>query len=246
MWFLSNAVTLAGKIVLVQFIALPHFVAFAAINNEGKVKSGKAEAPFFLQDPSDGLCFCGTEFRRCTMDALWKVDGGSPGNYQLRKWKWKESDGKELCLDRKKCKGSRVNELQVRDCRRICAEKWDILNVNAGSSKGYVLTEHSFDTPSCVKRDGNGGKLVSCDDDYTLLMLHFVSKADMKMMMGPMAQLITATLAKDRKAIEELLKDGLDVNSRYWDQATPIIVAAAEGSIDMVTLLIKKVSKQEV
>ncbi len=179
------------------------------------------------------------------MDALWRVDWGSPGNYQLRKRKRKENNGKDLCLDRKKCKGSHVNELQVRDCRRICAEKWDILHVNVESSKGYVLTERSIDnTPSCMKRDGNGASLMSCDDGYTLLTLHFASKDDIETMMSPLAQLITSALSNDRKAVEELLKDGLDVNSRDWDQATPIIVAAKEGAIDVVKLLIKKVRKQ--
>ncbi len=240
MCFLDKVVRLAGIIALLRLFAPSPLVAFAGTNKEEKV-----EAPFFLQDPLDGLCFYGTEFKRCAMGALWKVDGGSPGNYQLRKRKLKDSDGKELCLDRKKCKGSRINELQVRDCRRTCAEKWDILDVNVGSTEGggYVLTENSFETPSCVKREGNGGKLVSCDDEYTLLMVHFVSKADLEMMMGPMAQLITATLANDIKAVEKMLKDGVDVNSRDWDKATPIIVAAAEGSIDMVKLFIKKVSR---
>ncbi len=179
------------------------------------------------------------------MDALWEVDGGSPGNYQLRKRKWKENNGKDMCLDRKKCKGSHVNELQIRDCRRVCAVKWDVIDVNGEVSKGYVLSEQSFNPPSCMKRDGNGASLVSCDDNYTLLMLHFPSKADIKMMMNsPMAQLITAISAKDRKAVEELLKDGVDVNCRDWDQATPTIVAAKEDTIDVIKLLIKKVSKK--
>ncbi len=179
------------------------------------------------------------------MDALWEVDRGSPGNYQLRKLKWKEGNGKSMCLDRKTCKGGHVNQLQIHDCRRVCAVKWDVIDVNMESTKGYVLSEQSFDTPSCMKRDGNSASLVPCNDNYTLLMLHFPSKSDIQMMVNsPMAQLITAISAKDRKAVEELLKDGVDVNCRDWDQATPTIVAAREDATDIIRLLIKKVSEK--
>jgi hypothetical protein len=63
----------------------------------------KATGPpaFFLQDPSDGSCLAGGEFKRCAIDTLWYVTG-KPGHYQIHHRQVEETDD-ELCLDKYVC-----------------------------------------------------------------------------------------------------------------------------------------------
>lgn len=38
-------------------------------------REGNSNRPFFIQDPTDGLCLSGGTFKRCAVDTLWKVEG---------------------------------------------------------------------------------------------------------------------------------------------------------------------------
>lgn len=38
------------------------------------VVEGREVRPFFIQDPTDGLCFSGGTFKRCAVDTLWRLD----------------------------------------------------------------------------------------------------------------------------------------------------------------------------
>lgn len=190
------------------------------------------------QDPADGLCLAGGSFRRCAIDTLWHATG-EPGSYQLHKRAVEEGE-KELCLDRNNCKAV-PSTLDLRDCRRGCAKNWNILG---DAETGYVITEGDSESPSkmaCLHREGEEAKLVSCEEFYTPLSLNFATSEDIEAMSSPGARLITAASAKDKKAVEKLLKDGIDVNSRDWDGLTPLTAASSEGATDIVKHLLKKV-----
>ena len=72
---------------LVRAVALA-WLALAGATEEssggGGSRVAKSTGPpaFFLQDPTDGLCLSGTEFKRCAIDTLWYVTG-KPGSYLL-------------------------------------------------------------------------------------------------------------------------------------------------------------------
>lgn len=44
---------------------------------DGSVLSAVVESnrPFFIQDPTDGLCLGGSTFKRCAVDTLWELQG---------------------------------------------------------------------------------------------------------------------------------------------------------------------------
>jgi len=63
-----------------------------------RVAKSTGPPAFFLQDPSDGTCLAGGEFKRCAIDTLWFVTG-KPGHYQIHHRPVEETDD-ELCLDR--------------------------------------------------------------------------------------------------------------------------------------------------
>lgn len=42
--------------------------------SEGGTTSNR---PFFIQDPSDGLCLSGSTFKRCAIDTLWRLEGSA-------------------------------------------------------------------------------------------------------------------------------------------------------------------------
>lgn len=50
---------------------------------EGNSNSN-SNRPFFIQDPTDGLCLSGGTFKRCAVDTLWKVEG-EPGRHLVRR-----------------------------------------------------------------------------------------------------------------------------------------------------------------
>lgn len=54
------------------------------------------------------------------------------------------------------------------------------------------------------------------------------------------ARLITAASDGDKATLNSLLKSGVDVNSRDWDELTPLLAAANQNRLDMASLLIQK------
>lgn len=49
----------------------------------GMLDVRETNRPFFIQDPTDGLCLSGGTFRRCAVDTLWKVEGEA-GSHLVR------------------------------------------------------------------------------------------------------------------------------------------------------------------
>ncbi|CAB9523462.1 ankyrin 3, node of Ranvier (ankyrin G) [Seminavis robusta] len=205
----------------------------------------KSPPPFFLQDPTDSLCLTGEEFKRCSIDTLFYVVG-APGKYQIHKRAAdgtidQEDDG--TCITKKSCKEgdiSRLMEAKLAKCSHCGAKNWNILG---DADTGYVLTEGEGKT--CLIREKGGKKAFTapCDSQdhpYTPLQLQFASAADIKTMNSPGARMIGAASDGDKKAIQALLKEGIDVNVRDWDDLTALIPAASSGHLDICKLLIKE------
>lgn len=53
---------------------------------------------------------------------------------------------------------------------------------------------------------------------------------------------ITAASDGDLEAVQTYLKDGLDVNSQDWDKLTALVAAASQGHLEVVKVLLDKVS----
>jgi ankyrin repeat protein len=75
---------------------------------------------------------------------------------------------------------------------------------------------------------------------YTPVQLQFASSADIKTMSSDGARLIGAASDGDKKAIQALLKEGVDVNVRDWDDLTALIPAASAGHLEICKLLVKE------
>lgn len=207
--------------------------------------SKSSPPPFFLIDTTDQLCLAGEEFKRCSIDTLFYVVG-SPGSYQIHKRPIDgvvddEEDG--MCISTKSCKeadAGKLMEAKLAKCSHCGAKKWNILGE---SDTGYVLTEG--DGKTCLLREPGSNKAMTapCDStevQYTPLQLQFASAADIKTMSSEGARLIGAASDGDKKAIQALLKGGVDVNVRDWDELTALIPAASSGHLDICKLLVKE------
>jgi serine/threonine-protein phosphatase 6 regulatory ankyrin repeat subunit B len=202
--------------------------------------SAKGPPPFFLQDPADSLCLHGEDFKRCSIETLFHVVG-TPGKYQIRKRSVdgddNESDG--MCLAKKDCKDThKIQETRLAKCSHCGAKEWNILG---DAETGFVVTAN--DGKTCLMRDGVKAKTGPCDDPehpYVPLQLQFASASDIVAMSSLAARLIGAASDGDKKTIQTLLKDGVDVNVRDWDDLTALIPAASSGHLDICKLLVKE------
>lgn len=131
-------------------------------------------------------------------------------------------------------------EAKLAKCSHCGAKNWNILG---DAETGYVLTEG--DGKTCLHREKGGNKAMttSCkseDTPYTPLQLQFASAADIKTMSSPGARMIGAASDGDKKAIQALLKEGVDVNVRDWDDLTALIPASSSGHLEICKLLVKE------
>jgi hypothetical protein len=235
---------------------------------EGGVTKAAGPPPFFLQDTSDSLCLAGDEFRRCSVDTLFFVVG-SPGSYKIHKRPMDDNsnvDPDGTCITKAKCdildpvtikkdagnKDIYSTDVKLAKCTHCGAKSW---NIHGDTTTGYVLTESSSGVQLCLvrgpkaggdKKTSNGStvKMIPCDSTmypYTPLQLQFASASDIEAMSSPGARLIGAASDGDKKLVQRLLKEEkLDVNSRDWDDLTPLIPAASAGHVDIVKLLLKE------
>jgi len=228
------------------FTALLFLCATAALAaTDDGTSSKKNGPPFFLIDSTDQLCLAGEEFKRCSIDTLFFVVG-SPGNYQIQK-RLAEGDQDEeedgTCLSLKSCKEADISkkmEAKLAKCSHCGAKRWNIVG---DSDTGYVLTEG--DGKTCLLRESGTNKAMTApcdskDTPYVPLQLQFASASDIKTMSSDGARLIGAASDGDKKGIEALLKDGVDVNVRDWDELTALIPAASSGHLDICKLLVKE------
>jgi len=139
-----------------------------------------------------------------------------------------------LLPNRKSCNSDK-SDVRLAGCTHCGATNWNILG---DSESGYVLSEG--DGKYCLLREKGSkkAKVVTCEKDgYTALQLQFANRDDIKAMSSEGARLITAASDGDKKMMKTFLKNGVDVNSRDWDQLTALIAAASAGHLDVVKFL---------
>lgn len=167
------------------------------------------------------------------------------GTYQIHK---RPLDGvvddKEdgICVSLKSCKegdAAKPMEAKLAKCSHCGAKNWNILG---DPEAGYVLTEGDGNT--CLLRETGTNKAMTapCDSTemtYTPLQLQFASSGDIKTMSSEGARLIGAASDGDKKAIQALLKEGIDVNVCDRDDLTALIPAASSGHLEICKLLVK-------
>jgi serine/threonine-protein phosphatase 6 regulatory ankyrin repeat subunit B len=206
----------------------------AAAASSANAADDSGPPPFFLQDPTDSLCLGGEAFKRCSINTLWYVVG-SPGKYSIHLY----GDDEDVCLSKKDCKdATKLEGVKLNKCLHCGAKNWNILG---DADSGYVLTEG--DGATCLVRQGTKAMTAPCDSEevtYTPLQLQFASAADIVAMSSPGARLIGAASDGDKKAVQAILKEGVDVNSRDWDDLTALIPASSAGHLDICKLLVKE------
>lgn len=206
------------------------FTHFIATFGQKAVSKSSGPPAFFLQDPNDGLCLAGDKYKRCAIDTLWYVVG-KPGAYQIHHRKIDETED-DVCLDKTHCHLDE-SETRLSNCQHCGAKKWNILG---DSDTGYVLTEDS--NKNCIKRTGETVSVIKCDKGYSRLTLQFATKDDITAMNSDGARMITAASDNDIKAVESFLASNIAVDSRDWDNLTPLIAAAGKGHLELVKLLV--------
>ena len=135
----------------------------SAVATEEVTKS-QGPPPFFLQDPTDGLCLGGGTFKRCSINTLWFVTG-KPGSYSIHHRLVDEDDDDE-CFDKASCHLD-DSAVKLANCNHCGAKKWNIVGDN---ESGYVLTEDN--NKNCVKRNGEKAVVNKCLKGYSGLSLH--------------------------------------------------------------------------
>eukprot|EP00903_Cladosiphon_okamuranus_P016883 g15565.t1 len=235
--------------------------------------NSNSNRPFFIQDPTDGLCLSGGTFKRCAVDTLWKVEG-EPGRHSVRRLAVLddgEEEAKQLCLDRKSC-DSPTSPLRTASCDHCGARGWEVLGdmdsgytlsvgrgqpvaaaAAAAASDGMALPTvfeqaaagvgvgglGSGVAQVCVIRDEDTARMGGCEEQ-TRLTLQFASENDMAAMSAPGVRLITAASDGDKKGVKKWLDQGVDVDSRDWDNLTPLIAASSQGHLDVVKILLQR------
>lgn len=185
-----------------------------------------------------------TNMALLTSSPLFSLFGA--GSYQIQKRPVdgvidEEEDG--TCISLKSCKEADVAkpmEAKLAKCSHCGAKNWNILGDN---DTGYVLTEG--DGKTCLLREPGTNRAMTapCDSTemaYTPLQLQFASAADIKTMSSDGARLVGAANDGDKKTVQALLKDGVNINVRDWDELTALIPAASSGHLDVCKLLVKE------
>lgn len=153
-----------------------------------------------------------------------------------------EEDG--TCIAVKSCKEvdlAKPMDAKLAKCSHCGAKKWNIVG---DPDTGYILTHDEGKT--CLVRESGGNKAMTgpCDaketPSYTPLQLQFASAGDIKTMSSDGARLIGAASDGDKRTIQSMLKDGVDINVRDWDDLTALIPAASSGHLDVCKLLVKE------
>lgn len=168
------------------------------------------------------------------------------GTYQIHKRPAdgvvdEEEDG--TCIAVKSCKEGdlgKVMDTKLAKCSHCGAKNWNIVG---DPDSGYVLMHG--DGKTCLVREPGTNKATTgpCDakeNPYTPLQLQFASSADIKTMSSDGARLIGAASDGDKKLVQSLLKDGIDINVRDWDDLTALIPAASGGHLEICKILIKE------
>ena len=148
------------------------------------------------------------------------------------------------CLSLKSCKDAdiaKVMDAKVAKCSHCGAKNWNILG---DQETGYILSEGE-DSRTCLSREAGTTKaiMVPCDSTehrFTAMQLQFASAGDIKTMSSDGARMIGAASDGDLKAIQDMLKEGVDVNSRDWDELTALIPAASAGHVEICKFLVEK------
>lgn len=170
------------------------------------------------------------------------------GKFQIHK---RASDGAVdamddgTCLAKKSCKdadNTKAQDLKLAKCSHCGAKTWNILG---DANAGYVVTStEESGSKVCIKREGSKATTVPCTleeaSEYTALMLQFASASDITSMSSPGARLVTAASDGDKKAIQAMLKEGVDINFRDWDQLTALLPVASTGNLDLAKFLVKE------
>eukprot|EP00934_Nitzschia_sp_Nitz4_P000144 Nitzschia sp. Nitz4//scaffold23_size168460//114408//117133//NITZ4_002234-RA/size168460-snap-gene-0.165-mRNA-1//-1//CDS//3329543680//144//frame0 len=203
--------------------------------------SADAPPPFFLIDNTDQLCLGGSEFKRCSIETLWYVQG-EPGQYQIHKRPATSpadatEDGDCIALD-SSADQSQLLDAKLAKCSYSGAQNWNILG---DAETGYVIAQG--DGTTCLLREPgtNKAKTAPCDSTdykYTALQLQFASPTDLETMQSGGARLVGAATDGDLAAIKAILADGVDVNAVDWDGLTALIPAASAGHLEICQFLV--------
>lgn len=178
---------------------------------------------------------------------------GSPGEYYIHKRNPNDDSNKRnVCLHKSNCKDEKNRKLiengkteltidvKLGKCsNRNCAGYWNILG---DTDTGYLLSTN--DNLFCLNRQGINAKLVPCANTNqdllpTKLHLNFATKEDITLMSSEGSQLIAASSSGEKALVNKYVKTlNVDVNSRDWDNMTPLIAAASNGHLNIVKILI--------
>jgi ankyrin repeat protein len=131
-------------------------------------------------------------------------------------------------------------EAKLAKCSHCGAKKWNIVG---DADTGYVLTES--DGKTCLVREAGTKKAMTapCDSTeipYVPLQLQFASATDIQTMSSDGARLIGAASDGDKKSIQALLKEGVDINVRDWDELNALIPAASNGDLEICKMLVRE------
>jgi serine/threonine-protein phosphatase 6 regulatory ankyrin repeat subunit B len=130
-------------------------------------------------------------------------------------------------------------DAKIAKCSYCGAENWNILG---DADVGYVLSQG--DGKTCLTRESGTKKAMTapCDSTehrYVPLQLQFASASDIKAMSSDGARLIGAASDGDLKAVQDMLKSGVAVDVRDWDDLTALIPAASSGYLEICKILVE-------
>ena len=208
------------------------FLIFAVASGTSPLKGF-----FMLQESNDGLCLGGdnASFKRCAIDTLWYTSGKA-GKFHIMN-RAVDENLDDLCLSKANCL---VEEADVRlaGCSHCGAQRWDVTVIDQTGLKDHIVALTKDQKNLCLQRNDTKATLISCKVGYTPLVVIPMKMDKITALTSIENKIVNEAFLNNTVAVKTLIKSGVDVNSKDWDDLTPLSAASAHGNLELVTFLV--------
>eukprot|EP00605_Chrysophyceae_sp_TOSAG23-4_P001634 GSChrysophyteH1.ASY1.ANO1.1794.1 assembled CDS len=191
--------------------------------------------PLFLIDPDDGLCIAGARYKRCSFKTQWFLSGKQSA-YKIHHRPADDEDDQYACLEKTRC-GQAKSAAALGSCDSCGAQKWEFVKDSSSKRGSYVVTQG---TSGCLKRIDNEVHVVPCDTEgFTHVQVQMLDEGHLKALTSDGARLVAAAADGSSGEVRRMIQRWkVSPNERDFNEATPLIVAAGIGDLELASYLL--------